>query len=371
MKNWQETSEVLARAAILDSSGRSSALAVVTAIEGSAYRRPGAKFLVDDEGGTLGGVSGGCLEADVREIALACLADGAPRIRRYETGDDEDVLWGLGLGCDGTVDVHVRLITASEPALARARELLEGDLPFVVATVVEGGPGPGGTAVVEPGGERTGSTGDDGLDTALVERASARLNGEGTGIDEIGDARVFVEVLDPPPRMLLFGAGDDAIPLAAIASSCGFRVSVIDHRPAHLTAERFPRAGLVSRRSSDGVEEIPVGSDAWAVVMTHAIRRDREWVAALARTNVPYIGILGPRARRDEIVEALDLEDDDRIYGPVGLDTGADGPEQIAVSVVAEVLAVRSGREPRHLRDRGRPIHDELVTGEETPARVG
>jgi len=371
VKNWQETSDVLARAASLDASGRSSALALVTAIEGSAYRRPGAKFLVDDEGGTLGGVSGGCLEADVREIALACLADGTPRRRRYETGDDEDVVWGLGLGCDGTVDVHVQPITASDPALARARELLEGDARFALATVIEGGTEAGATVAVGPDGKRRGTTGDDGLDAALVERASARTDGKGTGIDEIGDARVFVEVLEPPPRMLLFGAGDDAIPLAAIASSCGFRVSVIDRRPAHLTAERFPGAALVSRRSSDGVGELPVGPDTWAVVMTHAIRRDRAWVAALAGTDVPYIGILGPRARRDEIVEELELEGDDRIYGPVGLDTGADGPEQIATSVVTEVLAVRSGRPPRHLRDRERPIHDERGTGEKVPARVG
>lgn len=363
MKNWQETSAVLERAAELTAAGRRCALATVTAIDGSAYRRPGAKLLIDDEGGTLGGVSGGCLEADVREIGLASIADGMPRLRHYDTGEDEDVVWGLGLGCDGAVDVFVRPLAAREPALDRARALLDGDDPFAIATVLEGGP-TGATVVVEADRAASGSTGSADLDGEIAGQARSRLEARWTGIEPVGGATVFFEIQDPPPRLLLFGAGDDAVPLADLGAEAGFRVSVADHRPAFAARDRFPRADLVVRRPEDGLDGLPVGPDAWAVVMTHAIRRDQAWVERLLGTEVPYVGILGPRGRREEIVEAVGVESVDRVYGPVGLDLGAEGAEQIAVSVVAEILAVRSGHAPRHLRERTRPIHGERQVNE-------
>lgn len=356
MKNWQETTAVLDRAAESSAAGRRCALATVTAIDGSAYRRPGARMLVDDRGETLGGVSGGCLEADVREIGLAAIEDGQPRIRHYDTGEDENVVWGLGLGCNGAVDVLVRRLEPADPALDRARALLDGDHAFAIATVLDGGP-VGATIVVEADGEATGSTGSADLDAAIAATALDRLAAGRTGTGPAGPATVFFEVPSPPPRLLVFGAGDDAIPLAALAAAAGFRVHVVDHRPAFATRDRFPRADPVVRRPEEGLGGLPVGPDAWAVVMTHAIRRDRAWVEWLVETAVPYIGVLGPRDRGEEIAEEVGPDAAERLHGPVGLDLGAEGPEQIAVSVVAEVLAVRSGREPRPLRERDRPIH--------------
>src|SRR4029077_10654292 len=152
MNHWKETADILARLAELRAAGRRAALATVTHLVGSAYRRPGAKFLIEETGDTLGSVSGGCLEADVREVAKGVLATGRPSLRHYSTGSDEDIVWGLGLGCNALVDVFVE--TATEGPLANLadtlRELLAGESSFAVLTVVDGGEAPGATLVLAP-----------------------------------------------------------------------------------------------------------------------------------------------------------------------------------------------------------------------------
>ena len=329
MKQWQETSEILER---VERSNEPLALATVVKIEGSSYRRPGAKLLIEDGGPTLGGVSGGCLEADAREVGLAVLRDGRCQLRHYETGADEDTVWGFGLGCDGTVEILVQPLTGdTRRVLSRVRELLNGDRPFTVSTVLSGD-GAGRVVLVDPDGVR-----DDSADR----------------LDRDDSARVFTEVYQPPPRLVIFGAGDDAMPLTEFASHVGLRVTLVDHRPAYLQPERFPQAThLVARRPEEGVHDIPFGPETYAVVMTHSLANDFEWVGHLLRTDVPYVGLLGPRTRTDLVLEKVGGEGTERVFGPVGLDIGADGPEQIALCIVAELLAVRSAREPGHLRQR-------------------
>ena len=395
MKHWQETSQIVVRIVELAAAGRRAAMATVVRIDGSAYRRPGAKLLVEEGGTTRGGVSGGCLEADVREVALAVMRDGVPRLRHYETGDDDSTVWGLGLGCNGAVDIFVQPVTSAD-ALAAARRLgalLGGDAPFAVSTVVRGsaavlgrmlvtaggptetdsldrelvtpsGPpgGPTGTdgldrELVTPGGPPAGSTGADGLDRELARRAEALLGAGESKCYEVESAAVFTEVHVPPPRLVICGAGDDAMPLSAFASRVGFRVTVVDHRPAHLSRERFPDAELVDRRPDDGLGGLPLGPRCYPVVMTHSFAHDREWVRGLLATDVPYIGLLGPRGRRDEILHQIGATATGRLFAPVGLCLGADGPEQVAVSILAELLAVRASSAPAHLRDREGVIH--------------
>ena len=150
---------------------------------------------------------------------------------------------------------------------------------------------------------------------------------------------------------MIFGAGEDARPLAAAASAVGFRVEVVDHRPAFLSRDRFPSTvALNSSRPEDA--EIKINGAVFAVVMTHSLKHDTEWVRYLLSTDVSYIGMLGPRQRTEDILESVAGSNDDRIFGPVGVDIGADGPEQVAASIVAELLAVRAERQPRHLRER-------------------
>ena len=360
MKHWKETAEVFGRLVRLPGDGKGAALATVVRIEGSAYRRPGAKLLVEADGRTVGSISGGCLESDVREVGLGVLRENAPRRRRYETGADENAAWGLGLGCAGSVELFVQPATspAAIQAAERTLELFEEGRPFALCTLVAGAAVPGGAAVVSADGAVSGSTGDAALDGELARLAPDWIAGRVSKLRPVGSSEVFAEILAPPPRLLLFGADDDARPLCALASAAGFQVFVVDHRPAFLSADRFPEADRrVLRRPEEGVAGLPVGPRAFAVVKTHLIAHDREWARLLLAAGATYVGLLGPRARTREIVRQIGAESDARVFGPVGLDLGAEGPEQVALSIVAELLAAASGVEPRHLREKAREIH--------------
>jgi xanthine/CO dehydrogenase XdhC/CoxF family maturation factor len=360
LKHWKETAEVFGRVARLPATGRRAALATVVRIEGSAYRRPGAKLLVEQDGGTLGSISGGCLEGDVREIALGVLRDGVARRRRYDTGADENAAWGLGLGCAGSVDLFVQPVAAPQAVLAveRVLELFEEGRPFALCTVVGGAPETGGMVVVSPDGALSGTTGHAELDREIARLSGEWIAGRASRLLPVGPAEVFVEILMPPPQLLLFGADDDARPICASASAVGFRVTVVDHRPAFLAAERFPGAERrVVLRPEEGVAGLPIGPRTYAVVKTHLIAHDREWARRLLAAGAAHVGLLGPRARTREIVREIGAEKDGRVFGPVGLDLGAEGAEQVALSIVAELLAASAGVEPRHLREKGATIH--------------
>jgi xanthine/CO dehydrogenase XdhC/CoxF family maturation factor len=358
VKHWQETASIFEKIAVRGATGIRQALATVVRISGSSYRRPGARLLVPEEGPTFGGVSGGCLEADVREVALQVIRSGTPRLRHYDTGSDADTVWGLGLGCEGAVDILVQPVDGElrDSLAPRLREAMDAAAPFALATAVRG-PGAGRTALWVGGGLAVAS-GDRELDAALEREVPALMQGGAGALVESGPDAVFIEVLMPPPHLVVFGAGDDALPLVRLAAGVGFEVSVVDHRPGRLTADRFrPPARLVLRRSEDGLAGLELGRRHYAVVQTHSFAHDREWIRALLRSPVAYLGLLGPRGRREELFEALGARPGERLFAPVGLDIGADGPEQVAVSIVAELLAVHSGRTPRHLRDRMGAIH--------------
>jgi xanthine dehydrogenase accessory factor len=386
MNHWKESAEILSRLAELMEAGRRAALATVVDIVGSAYRRPGAKFLVEDAGGTLGSVSGGCLEADVREVAMGVLESGTPSLRHYNTGD-EDPVFGLGLGCNGLVDIFVQPATAGPLAKLAGglRERLAGDGPFALATILTGDDA-GATAAIdlrEPDKRRLEDDGDRGGGPDSVMREIARQLraplaagrsglrvvsdspwGAPTGVHEVAGRKVFLEVLAPPPHLVVCGGGDDARPLVAYAADAGFRVSLFDHRPALLAPEWFPQAARREvARPEDPQVVLPPAERSLAVVKTHSLAHDRAWVRRLLAAGLPYVGVLGPRARTDSILrevlagQPLTGDERERVFGPVGLDLGADGPRQVAISIVAELLAFTARREPRHLSERPEAIH--------------
>jgi len=358
VKHWKETAEVFARAARVAADGRRAALATVVRIEGSAYRRPGAKLLVEEDGKSLGSISGGCLEGDVRENALVALRENATRRRRYETGADENAAWGLGLGCAGSVELFVQPLGAPAfAAIDRARALLDERRPIALCTVLSGAAA-GGVVVVASSGESFGTTLDPSLDAEIAGRAAEGIaSRESRIVEGPGGTELFVEVLAPPLRLLLFGADDDAIPLCALAAAVGFAVSVVDHRPAFLSAERFPQAERLLLLRPDEERMAFVGPRTFAVVKTHLIAHDREWARQLLAAGAEYVGLLGPRARVQEIARSIGAEDDPRVFGPVGLDLGAEGAEQVALSIVAELVAASSGAAPRHLREKEDRVH--------------
>ncbi len=359
MKHWQETSRVLQTIAQLAAQGRGAALATVIRIRGSAYRRPGAKMVIADDGAMAGSVSGGCLEADVREVALTVLKSGAPRLLHYETGGDDQTPFGLGLGCNGAVDIFVQLASAPH-ALETARRVttqLQGDLPFTLSTIIEE-VGRGRSVIVGADGKQAGSTGDAPLDRAIAAHARDLLAAGTSQLHDVGSLQVFTEVLLPPPTLLILGAGEDSRPLAAFAADAGFRVTVVDHRPAYLAANHYPTGTrLIEARPDARPSDLPLGPRTYAVVKTHSLVHDRDWVRQLLGSEVPYIGVLGPHARVDDLLQQIGAQGSERVFGPVGLDLGGEGPEQVALSITAELLAVWSGREPRHLREKEGVIH--------------
>jgi len=357
MKQWLETREVLDFLSAARTAGKRVALATVVRVRGSAYRHEGAKLAVAEDGSNAGNVSGGCLEQDVREVALRVIRSGEPELRSYCSSADEIAAWDLGVGCEGQVDVFV------EPAEARPREgqLLEGRAAFAVCTDLGArAPGPG-TRLIVTRDSVEGDLGSKEVADRAVALARGLLETGESGIHEIAGRSVFFDVLLPPPQLVLLGAGDDARPLVRFATDVGFRVVVVDRRAGFLTRERFPGAAALMRSSGDelGVA-LPLDVDCYAVVMTHNFADDQAYLRALLKTPVCYIGMLGPRQRTDRILRNLAAEgpvDDARVYGPVGLDIGTDGAEQVALAVIAEVLAVRSGRRARSLRERMAPIH--------------
>jgi xanthine/CO dehydrogenase XdhC/CoxF family maturation factor len=367
VKQWQETCEILDRLAELTDSGHEAAVACVVHISGSAYRRPGARFLIADDGSTLGGISGGCLEEDVRQNGLRAIEDGNCRLLHYETGEDDDPLWGLGLGCNGEVDVLV-VPTARAGFVAasqRMRGLLAGDHAFSVVTIVDD-PTSGDVdlegRVLLPGSDMQPplSTGDDDLDAALAAAAEEVLAEGHSRRVRAGGVRTFVDAFHPPPTLVVCGGGDDAMPMVASAAHVGFRVAVVDHRAAYLTHKRFPDAWrLIEAQPEDDAEGIPATEKTYVVLKTHNLVRDKAWAKRFAAAPVAYLGLLGPRARCEEVAAEAGDAVADRVFGPVGLDLGAEGPEQVGISVVSELLAVRAGRAPQHLRDRKTAIHDD------------
>lgn len=335
MKTWRETNAVFSEAARVLHEGESVAIATLIRIEGSSYRRVGARLLIRRDGFILGQVSGGCLEADLRERAMRMIAEeGEPEVVRYDTGADENVVWGLGMGCNGRLDVFLQVLSPPEdPVIARIRERFAGIDSFAIRTMLDG-PEAGRMLVGPPfTDEKSGIVIDDG-------------------------ERMFVHHLDAPPHLVVVGAGEDAIPLVRIAADVGFRVTVVDHREAALSAANFPTARKLIHARPDAVPaDVPGNIQTYAVLKTHNFELDRDWLAHFARTGAPYIGLLGPRSRRDKLASELPLEAQARVFGPVGLDIGAEGAEQIAISILAEILALESGRTAGFLRDRATPIH--------------
>jgi len=257
-------------------------------------------------------------------------------VLHYDTGGEDQTVWGLGLGCNGSVDVFVQAATEA-PTLEALREMqtrLARKSPFVVSTIV------------------------DGSDAGRAIVLDARPRDTGSRLTHEGENLVFTDVFQPPPAVIVCGAGDDARPLATYASEAGFMVTMVDHRQAFLSPERFPLAQrLICRRPEAGVDELGVDARTLVIIMTHSYAHDRDWLKWFLATRAQYIGLLGPRERALAILVQLDACDDSRVFAPVGLSLGADGPEQIAISVVAELLAVQSRQQPGHLRGRAEAIH--------------
>ncbi|HLN61836.1 MAG TPA: XdhC family protein [Symbiobacteriaceae bacterium] len=303
--------------------GRHGVLATVVRGQGPTYRSPGASAVILDNDEVIGAVSGGCLQADLLEAARQVAATGAARLLTYHTGAPEDLLWGTGSGCGGTVQLLVAPV--ADDLLAEVAGRLKAGEAVVLETVIEPGP-------------------DLGL---------RRLgHGPAPAFDYREDGTVFCQTIEPPTPLLVCGAGDDARPVVAMAAAAGFRVMVADHRPAWATAQRFPAADQVLICDCGELPtQLPLPAGSYVLLLTHHYERDLAHLGALLDQPVAYVGMLGSRDRCRQLVAQLLADRPDlagathlKLRAPVGLDLGADGPQEIAVAVVAELLSHRAGR---------------------------
>lgn len=358
--------------------GETVALATVVRVVGSAYRGVGARLVVRADGSTLGLVSGGCLEGDLAARADEARTGGRATLVTYDTRSGDDLVWGLGLGCDGVVEV---LLEPLVPERARAvatllREAATGDAPAVLLTLART-EAPARLLLRADGTTREEGAWPDALrDAALVEARALLADAEGVRgtARSFDDTLVAIEPVAPAPALLICGAGPDAAPLARLALSLGWEVTVVDHRepgPVHPSAgpgqvaARFPGAQVV--RCADAVrlgDVASLGARTCAVVMSHHYERDLHYLHALLASDVRYVGLLGPRARAERLLAerrarlgARDDGWDSRLHAPVGLDLGGDGPEAVALAIAAEVMAAANDRAGGRLRDREGPIH--------------
>ena len=341
--------------------GRGVAVATVVAARGSTYRREGARLVVSADGEqVVGNISGGCLEGDVIANAAEVLASGRPRLLQFDLTADDEAVWGWGLGCNGAIDVLVEPGEAAArfaPALAAARREQRA---VVLATVIEG-EHVGARLLVHPDGRAEGDAGGAVRQPALGVLATGRS----ATLPGVGGGRVFFEVIVPRPRLVVCGAGHDAIPLVALADRMGWLVEVVDDRRGLLVADRFPEASrLVPSPPLDAAAAVGADADTSVVVMSHNFLRDVDYLRSFLPVRPRYLGMLGPRARLEQLAEearragaALEPGALAAVHGPAGLDVGADGPEEIALAIVGELLAVRRRRSAGFLRDRPGPIH--------------
>lgn len=351
-------------------------LATVVRVTGSSYGGVGARMVVRVDGSTVGIVSGGCLETDLADQARKVSEAGIAKVVTYDTRADDDAAWGLGLGCNGLIDV---LLEPLSPERARGVadiliDALQSESQSVLATVIDvagdeqGTPEVGAHALFTNGGLET--TGDWGNGSVLASAQALKDEALAAGrrglVSEFGKIQVAFEVVTPTIRLVICGSGPDAVPLVRFAAQLGWDVIVVDHRPVvHAPVERFPGATVVECADSLKLgKSVELTSHTAAVVMSHHYARDLEYVRSLLDGGVAYVGILGPRARTERMFGEIAAQNggstpsQETVFGPIGLDIGGDGPDAIALAVIAEVSAVISGRSGGHLRDRNAPLHE-------------
>ncbi len=361
----------------LKTEGIASVLATVVHVEGSSYRRAGARMLVDAFGNLTGAISGGCLEGDSLRKALLVMEQGNNKLVTYDTSDEDDALIGAQLGCNGIIQVLFEPLDYSDAD--NAVELLRRPLQSECPAVVWVGYCPGrasespGTVRVSLEGEAAGGRGLPHGQLQPLDSLAAEVLQKGQSLvaelntrDRVS-LRYFLQFLQPPPHLVLVGAGNDAVVLSAQAGLLGWKVSVIDGRSTHATEDRFGSScQVIVSRPEASLEQLQLAPRTCFVLMSHNYNYDKDVLRLLlGLPGIPYIGMLGPRKKfermKDELASegtVLSPEDTGRIYAPVGLEIGAETPEEIALSVLAEVQAVLNRSKGGFLRERQAPIHD-------------
>jgi len=352
--------------------GRQTALATVVHLDGSSYRRPGARMLITDEGQLTGAISGGCLEGDALRKALLVMSQQRSMLVTYDTMDEDDAKFGIGLGCNGIIQVLIEPINPDEPnnpiqllkIVAEKREKAVVVTLFSLENKKDTQPGTRLLLKENYQQERNTPLKDilvkDGTNTLRDGRTIFR-----TYQSESQSLTAFIELVEPAVSLIAIGAGNDVIPVIAMAEILGWETTVIDGRPAYAKKERFVSScQVLVSKPENVISQIEIDNRTVFVLMTHNYNYDMAMLHQLLLKNVIYVGMLGPKKKLDRILGELrdqgasfTEEQLASVHSPVGLDIGAETSEEIALSILSEIKAVLSGKQGLSLHSNTGSIH--------------
>ena len=366
----KEIKDILEAYFLATEAGKKTALAIVVKVEGSSYRQPGARMLVTEDGELTGAISGGCLEGDALRKALLAINQQQNKLITYDTSNEDDVEFGVQLGCNGIIHILFEYVdsTKANNPIHLLQQLEKERKDAVIITLFSQN-----RQSVQPGTvlfDRVNTTimADYPYDILAVESKKV-LDAKTSMIKKVTVKNVayeaLVEYVAPPVSLIISGAGNDVKPIVEMASLLGWEITVVDGRATHATTKRFQKANTVYvAKPEEVIKNIVMDDRTFFIMMTHNYKYDLSMLKLLVQTECEYIGILGPKTKLNRMLN--DLKDNgiqltkkqlDRIYGPVGLDIGAETSEEIAVSVIAEVKAVMSGKQGTSLKYKESKIH--------------
>lgn len=362
----KETREIIQAYDKAVAAGKKTALATVVLVEGSAYRRPGARMLVTEDGVLTGAISGGCLEGDALHKAQFAIMRGQAALVKYDTTDDDDLKFGVQLGCNGIIHILIEPVDINDECnpveLLRLTAAERRHVVIVTMfTMMQAEQQPGTCLVLTDSDVFSKQPSEmliDDAKTALLEKKST------TKQYQDGKYTAFIEVQPPDIALLIFGAGNDAIPLAAIAGMLGWQVNVIDGRSMYATPGRFPSCNVRVANPEKALNGVTVDERTVAVLLTHNYNYDLAMLKLLAPLHLPYIGVLGPKKKMQHMTdqlaeEGIEWSDElwQSVHGPSGYDIGAETAEEIALSIIAEIKATIEKRDGLPLREKTTTIH--------------
>lgn len=366
----KEQRNILAAYQKIQGTGQKAALATVVKVRGSSYRSPGARMLITDDGRWVGSISGGCLEGDALRKARQVMLDQRPMTVTYDTREESNQNLGIGLGCNGVIDVLIEPLQAEQKVnpVTLFENLILRNEPVAMATIYAGS-GVGEKLLITSKGEVKDHFSNSEL-SLFVKKALVGLFVSGKSEAKVytiksQEFQVFIELLQPSISLIIFGGGFDARPVSALAKSLGWEVSVTDECVAHIAPVFFPAVDKLSLCERQFIDrDFVITPYTACVLMSHNYEYDRDVLLKLLKTETPYIGILGPRKRFDKMQSEfkakgviLSEQDFHRIHYPIGLDIGAEAPDEIAVSIIAEIQSKFSNRSGGFLKYNPGPIH--------------
>ncbi|MDP4852596.1 MAG: XdhC family protein [Saprospiraceae bacterium] len=358
------------------------ALATLVHLNGSSYRRPGARMIVDEEGQLTGAISGGCLEGDALRKAVFCIHTQIPKLVVYDTSDEEDATIGIQLGCSGFIQVLFEPIDENDPLnpielLKKAIHKRQNTvLVTLYAPQIKKGDTVGTSLLLEDSGEfHNNSTFQFVPETLLLdikETLTVKKSSFKSYQHNDNTFNAFLSFISPPISLVIVGAGNDAIPLQSIAETLGWEVTIVDGRHTYAKIERFSSAcQIIVSKPEKVLQQIPIDEKTVFVLMTHNYNYDYAILKALLGKNIPYIGALGPKKKLDNMITDLKAENiflnekqKNILYGPVGLELGAETPAEIALSITAEIMSVMNNKKGGSLRNLLTEIHPRYFSNE-------